>query len=59
MLEQEHPSDYTVEEYVTVHYRDNKRAAVVFFNGHIDSYKLGNPMTRTQYNELHKTIITK
>ena len=54
-----HPTDYSVEEIVTVHYRDSKRAAVAFFNGHIEEYKLEQPMNRTQYNEFHGTHLKK
>jgi hypothetical protein len=57
MDETAHPTDYSVEEIVTVHYRDSKRAAVAFFNGHIEEYPLDRPMNRTEYNEFHKTHI--
>lgn len=42
-------------ENVTVHIRDGKRVAVAFFNGHIDMYKLEEPMSRTEYDDFHGT----
>jgi len=59
MPDETHPENYSVEEIVTVHYRENKRAAVALFNGHIEEYKLDAPMTRTEYNEFHNTHIKK
>jgi hypothetical protein len=57
MEESQHPSDYSVEEVVTVHYLDNKRSAVTFFNGHIEIFGLDQPMSRKEYNEFHKTNV--
>jgi hypothetical protein len=53
----QHPTDYSVEEIVTVHYVDSKRSAVTFFNGHIEIFGLDQPMSRKEYNEFHKTNV--
>lgn len=48
---------FSKTENVTVHIRDGKRVAVAFFNGHVDMYKLEEPMTRTEYDDFHGTTL--
>jgi hypothetical protein len=47
---------HSQEESVIVHYKDNTRCAVTFFNGHADTYPLGeNQMGRAQMIVFYET----
>jgi hypothetical protein len=43
------------EEICIVHYKDNKRVAVSFFNGHEERFALEEPMSRKQSQEFYET----
>jgi hypothetical protein len=46
---------HSVSEKVIVHYKDNKRCGVTFFNGHAETHPLDEPMGRKEFEEFFET----
>lgn len=46
---------HSVEESVIIHYKEGTRVAITAFNGHPETYELGEAMGRKEYVEFFET----